>query len=239
MMYFSLIIIWAIAACIGILILLIQVFNYEKIKSLLSNLKRKLKINSSQQKELMKEPFMKLLIYIIFLFIIVSISKIILPEDEPSNWINITLILLMVLSIIIIPIGLIHLLVYYFLQSIITIPNDIDKIKKEKAFSTGLYIFFKLLFIIIMPVLIFSFIYGIGQFMSDFPEEIGHLISLKEFIYALSVSFPISVEFTYDQDNSWWIYISFSQVILQKMVEIGVLGYIINIFSEAFKYKNN
>src|SRR5690625_4172071 len=133
---------------------------------------------------------------------------------------------------------IINFLVYSFIKSVETIPSDIKNLKQEKKLLTGFIMFMKVLFIMISPSIIFSFIYGLGTFISNFPELLRDLISLKLFIYSMSVSFPIPIEEIIDQETSWWKYISFLQVVLQRIIEIGVLGYIINIFYETFKYND-
>lgn len=243
-MYGLLIIIWVIALYIGISILLKKMFNINLLKripdiklfqSFSFKVSRLFKNEALKPKSLLRDPLVHLFLYIMFLFVIAALSQWLLPENPPSQWISIIIILLGAAAIIIIPILFITSIVDFFIMSVETIPSDIKKLKQEKKFWIGLLIFVKIVFIMGTPSFSFSFIYGIGVFISNFPDLIGELITMDNFTYSMSVSFPIPIVESVDQEAAWWKFISFIQVILQRIIEIGVLGYIINIFHETFK----
>lgn len=257
-MYFLLLFIWITTLYIGIKILISQVFNksfsililtkkiakrkyniniikrvfnlkvFQLLNSLLSEISRLLEKSS---------PIVKLLLYTLFLLLITVISQLILPEETPGILLSLTIIMLATIAIIIIPIILINYVLSFFIVSITTIPDDVQILISNKTPLTMILVFIKILYLIISPAITFAFIYGFVAFIYGLPNSLDDLINLNYFVHSFTVSFPIPTEDITYQIIEGWKYVSIIQVITQKLVEIGLLGYLINYIYDVFKHK--
>lgn len=171
--------------------------------------------------------------YIIFLFLIVSLS---LKHINNIDG-DIFLLILSVLALLIIPFFFILLIITKLYNLIISIPEEVSKLKNNKNIFLILKLILEIIFILCGPAIVFSFVYGVLMFIVEFPNNITHFIDYDLFLYSFSVSFPIPRSsipiYEYQQ------FLSLIQVIFQRLIEIGVLGYIINIIFEIFNPSKN
>jgi len=258
--YFLLLVIWTIAFYLGIKILINQVFNknFSMLKLIKKTVKQKYSINVlkrifdlkvfqilnsllSKITELLKKPspFMNLFLYTLFLLLITVLSQLILPEKTPEIWLSRTISVLGTIAIIIIPIILINYVLSFFILSIKAIPDDVKILNSNKPRLAMILIFTRILYLIISPAITFAFIYGFAAFINGLPNSLDDLINFNYFVHSFIVSFPIPTEDVMYQSIAGWKYISIIQVITQKLVEIGLLGYLINYIYDVIKHKKH
>ena len=186
-----------------------------------------------------KSPLFHLICYTVLLSIVAFISDYISPDDPIPRWISYIIILLGILVMIIIILDLIIIIIkYLFIEPIKTIPEEVKSLKQQKRPYNGFMIFIYAFLIMIIPAIVFGFIYSIVQFFNDFLHsgELNNLFSKKYFVYSFSISFSVSKEDTESINFFGSHFLSILQVIIQRIVEIGVLGYIVNIISEVLKH---
>lgn len=187
----------------------------------------KLKIDDS--------PFSRFIFYTSYLYLITIISLLILPVEDPASWLTWCLSALLVIAIFIIPLLLIIYIIKTFISAIKSILNE--NLKPANHYIKNIKLFLKTLFILISPALLFTLIYGILDFIESlYKFELAYLLDEKNLLYSFSISFPIPTnEMNIVDKNIGFKIISIIQVIIQKLVEICILGFLMAYFYDKFK----
>lgn len=204
--------------------------------------------------QLFKDFLILPLIYIILLLISLKHSSWLLSLEYkwwilPENILSYKIGFLVVMAALILPFFYILSFVRFYFKLIINIPTNLQKLKEytnnlTKTRKLDSYLIFLIIriigpiFLIMMfPTIVFYIIYSMSSFIEGLLDGSSHLLDLKRVIYAISISFPAtSISTETISNSSCYDYLSYMQVFLQKLIELLVLSYIVQLI---FFYLNN
>ena len=176
------------------------------------------------------------LLYLVFLFIILQISLYILSKKELTHWTEIIVMIFFVICYIVFPIIILSSIVKVFIKSFTSAKGDILKLK-EKNTKVILKLVFYLSWILISPSLFFAFLYGLFFLVTEFPTGLIYMLDIDNLYYSVSINYPVidspKIDMVQDRITGVMKVLPVVQVLSQKIIEIGVLGYFVNLISQV------
>lgn len=212
----------------------------------------------------------KILCYLFIIIIAITLTLSIInyashPEiiERLIVYLVIFLVFSYILSLIIIIFKMFGYILTDTYKSINKLETFLNQSNKREVMQLSIKIISYTIIILISPVLIFTFIYGIVNFiLQDLPLD--YLIHKENLQFALNIAFPnlisdsfithstiyqnINISYIEDEDIdtthiSWLNYITVAQHIVQKLVDVFVIGYIassiIQIFNKSERKEDN
>src|SRR5699024_5947364 len=182
--------------------------------------------------------------YFLFLYIILGYSIVMLP-DNLTRWIEVTTIILAMICFYLVPvivfsIGLKGLVgVVYLVNENVNYLDGYKKIeRKEMKRIIGLLIT-GILLIAIAPSLLFWLIYGTTISITKLPDTLDYIFKLKYAYYSIAIRYSlpsdeiIKVVQSEINEHKWMPMIPAIQAVLQKLVDIFLLGYIASMLTKV------
>src|SRR5699024_1093175 len=176
-----------------------------------------------------------LLLYLGFLFIILQISLYVLSKKDLTHWTEIIVMIFFIICYTVFLIIILSSIVKVFIKSFTSAKEDILKLKEKDA-----KVIFKLVFylgwIMFSPSLFFAFLYGLFFLVTEFPTGVLYMLDIDNLYYSVSINYPVvnsqKIDMVQDRITGVMKALPVIQVLSQKIIEIGVLGYFVNLISE-------
>lgn len=176
-----------------------------------------------------------LLLYLGFLFIILQISLYVLSKKDLTYWTEIIVMIFFIICYTVFPIIILSSIVKVFIKSFTSAKEDILKLK-EKNVKVIFKLVFYLGWIMFSPSLFFAFLYGLFFLVTEFPTGVFYMLDIDNLYYSVSINYPVvnsqKIDMVQDRITGVMKTLPVFQVLSQKIIEIGVLGYFVNLISE-------
>lgn len=188
--------------------------------------------------------------YCLFLYLILEYSIVILP-DNLARWIEVTIMILAMicfylLPVIVFSIGLKGLVgVVYLVNENV---NYLDRYKKMESKDMKRIIGLLITCILLIPIapsFLFWLIYGTTISITKLPDTLGYIFQLKYVYYSIAISYSlpsdeiIKVVQSEKNEHKWKPIIPAIQAVLQKLVDIFLLGYIASMLTKVIHNLQN
>lgn len=168
--------------------------------------------------------------------VMISSQPLILKQNP--IWVENTVVILLLICFYLVPLILLILGSKFLFKSVYLVNKKV-KIKENVKIITT--ILFGIIFITIFPSAFFTFIYGSVMSFTNLPNSFLNILDINILYYSIAVSFSLPSDEVINMVQSemskqeWLKIIPSIQVVLQKLIDIFLLGYIAAILTEVIK----